>query len=48
MKIEEIKEYNQEYNSKIFYCDICNVEMKMGSTWNHIKYSKEHKKNMEK
>ena len=38
----------EKYNSKIFYCEICNKEMKISSRWNHIKYSKEHKKNMEK
>ena len=38
----------EERNSEIFYCEICNKEMKMVSKWKHIKYSKEHKKNMEK
>ena len=34
--------------SKLFYCEICNKEMKMGSKSNHIKKSEEHKKNLEK
>ena len=38
----------KKHQSKIFYCEICNKEMKMSSKWNHIKNSEEHKKNMKK
>ena len=34
----------KKYKLKIFYCEICNKEMKMSSKWNHIKKSEEHKK----
>ena len=49
----EIIEINKKDNcekiiKKLFYCGICKKEMKMSSKWNHIKKSKEHKKNLEK
>ena len=56
MKIEEIKEYEKQYykeykknynNSKIFYCELCNKEMKISSRRYHLYESEEHKKNME-
>ena len=51
MKIDEKKKYNKEYfkdYNKLFYCEICNKEMKMVSRWTHLNRSEEHKKNMEK
>ena len=45
---KDMSKAKKKYNSKLFYCEICNKEMKMGSRCNHIKNSKEHKKNMEK
>ena len=48
MKIEEIKEYNRKYKSKLFYCEICNKEIKICNKWYHLHKSEEHKKNMEK
>ena len=46
--MEKGKNFIYEKTQKIFYCGICNKEMKTSSRWNHIKNSKEHKKNMEK
>ena len=43
MKIEERKEYRKNYNnSKIFYCEICNKEMKISSRRYHLYESEEH------
>ena len=38
----------KKHQSKIFYCEICNKEMKMSSKWHHLHNSEEHKKNMKK
>ena len=49
MKIEEKKQYYKNYNeSKIFYCEICDIEVKIYNKWNHLNKSPTHKKNMEK
>ena len=39
---------DKKYNSKLFYCEICNKEMKISSRWYHLYESVEHKKNMKK
>ena len=44
---EEIKKNYLEFTKKKFYCDICNKEMDIMKKYYHIKYSKDHKKNME-
>ena len=38
----------EEKNSKLFYCEICNKEIKLANKWYHLHKSEEHKKNMEK
>ena len=38
----------EEKNLKIFYCEICNIEVKLPNKWNHLNRSPTHKKNMEK
>ena len=51
MKIDEKKKYQKEYEKqyrKIFYCEICNKEMKISCRWYHLHESEEHKKNMKK
>ena len=38
----------EEKNLKLFYCEICNIEVKLANKWYHLHKSPTHKKNMEK